>query len=317
MNRATLTLALLTAVSGLVLGGCFEHELKLEVAPNGTGMIKEHTYFSAQTLAMLAGMKGAMAEGMGVEDSEVEEKAPAPADPNGPNPFIAEMIDEEEFKARAKEFGEDVKYKSAKPVKLPDGREGVEVVYTFTDVSKVRIPLDPEMPGEDMEITGPGMGMGGELEEAEQPEEKKEYAKLLFTKGIGQSPARLTVLLPHEEDEAGAATTAPAGPQLTPEEKAMQMAGMQMMAGLRLRILVGVKGKITKTNAGFVSDDRTTVTLLDMNFDEVIRNPKLMEKMAALGEMKSMTAAREKLQDPDLQKALKMETAEKVSIEFK
>jgi len=311
MNRRTVSIALLIGLLGMLLSGCFEHEVKLQVARNGTGAIKETTYFSPQMLAMLAGMKGAFEQGMG------EGAEPAPPDPNAPNPLLKQMMDREELEAKAAEYGEGVKLKDAQPVKLADGRQGVEVVYVFSDVSKVRIPLDPDQPGGDMDFPGPGMGMEEMPEEAKEPEDEKEYAKMMFTRGLGAAPARLTVLLPQDEEEGP--TTAPAAPQVSPEERAMQMAGMQMMSGLRLRVLIVPQGQITKTNATFVDKKTNTVTLIDLNFDEMLKNKKLMEEMMAGGQTKSVTELREKMKakDPEMTKALKFEPSEKVIIEFK
>jgi len=99
----------------------------------------------------------------------------------------------------------------------------------------------------------------------------------------------------------------------------MQMAGMQMMSGLRLRVLIVPQGQITKTNATFVDKKTNTVTLIDLNFDEMLKNKKLMEEMMAGGQTKSVTELREKMKakDPEMTKALKFEPSEKVIIEFK
>ena len=82
-------------------------------------------------------------------------------------------LKEDEIKADAKDYGEEVKYVSHELIS-DDNWEGFEVVYSFNDITKIKIQPDP----------GSKVGMGDEEGETTADEE---YYFFKFKKGRFQS----------------------------------------------------------------------------------------------------------------------------------
>jgi hypothetical protein len=190
-------------------------------------------------------------------------------------------------------------------VKKADGSDGLQVVYSFKDINKLKVSMNPDAPA------GGGMDMGGGKEEEDNP--------ITFAMTKGASP-KLTINMPQPDksDEA----EAPAGEEMggmnaDPQAKA---AMKQMFTGFRFRVVVKlVDGEIAKSNATYQGLDPKTkkkqyITLMDMDLGKIVQDDAQLEKLSKMGEMNDMVEAKDKLKGI---KGLKVETLETVTVTIK
>jgi len=293
---------LLVSVLVLAAAGCIEERNVLFVKADGSGTLTETTYLSPMLMQMAAGI-GKAAEG----------QPDAPPTKDGVNPMIADMISKDKLAEKAAKIGEGVTIKSAKQVKHADGRLGAEVVYAYTDVTKIGLSPEPAKVGPKQ---GPG-GPGG----AEKKEDKKAPFRFEFKKG---SPAKLTVVVPKPKDKPPATPAEKPATQPAPDqpggkemEAAAQEMAKQFLKDFRLDLIVKVDGKITKTNAAKVSESKDEVTLVSMNIGGLLSDEKAAAKFKDLQKLKDEAELRRAMKDPDLSKYIYVEQGPKVEIEFK
>ncbi len=262
-----LALAVLITVS-FALTSCFEVSSVLTVNKDGSGIIEETTLLSAQIKAMMATLPKASPDAGAGEGSMKMDILPTKA----------------KAEEKAKKMGAGVALKSFEEVKAPDGREGVKVTYSLSDVSKVNYE-----PG-DMKAKTEGAPMFG------------------FNDGT------LTINTPQDsakKPEEPKSTT----PKPSLDEMAQQMAMMKpMLAGMRMSFKVKAANGIASTDATHVEGD--TITLMDMNFDKLLEKPDGMKKFAEMAEKKDMSSkdAAEAFKGLD---GIKIEGKEKVTVKLK
>lgn len=280
--------------------GCIDSTTTVIVKKDGTGFITETTYMKTQ---MMGQMMGQMADEMGGEGSvSISESSGK-----------GMKIDEAKYKAKAVKMGEGVTYCKATQVKNDVGSEGVQVIYKFTDINKIKISQNPD---------GPGDGAsGGGMMESEEPASNP--ITFSFTPG---DVAKLTVKMPAPPAASEQADTEMNEGDLVMEEAEMgpdDAQGMAMMkamfTGMRVRMMIKVEGEITDTNASFTysgskSGKKCFVSLFDMNIGKLMENPENMAKLQALGPGSDISAAKEALKDID---GIKVETEPVVNISFK
>lgn len=222
---------------------------------------------------MLAMMEGGLG-GLGGE---------AGADP------LADLYDEAKYKEKAAAYGEGVTFTKLEKIQR-NGGKGVKVTYTFKDINKVQFS-----PGSAMDDIGPGNEGGGE----EDP------VTFQYAGGV------LTVNFPDiDAGDAGAADLG--GEDLAdPAAEAMMAQMAQMFKDMKISAKLNIVGGIAETDATHV--DGNTVTLLEMVFAEIIKNP---EGMKALQKMEG--ADRGQMQEllKDV-KGVKVETKEKIKVKLK
>jgi hypothetical protein len=185
---------------------------------------------------------------------------------------------------------------SSKPIKTAD-RVGRIATYQFADISKLRIEQKPQ--------TGdmPGASEGGAKED------------VLFR--FARRPAgtsQLTVVFPEARfDEARKNAQGKGKDDDDDGPRKVDPAQLEMMKklfdGLKIAIDVEVLGTIVKTSSPFVQGSK--VTLLEMDFAELIANDKLL---AQVGEPKSIEEAKRLLKDV---KGFKVNLDREVTIEFR
>ncbi len=268
--------------------GCLDVTSVVAVKKDGSGTITETVYFGA---AML-GMMNQMAAGMG-GDIDVQSQGPF------------DNVDVMELKEKASKLGEGVAYATHKKVKKADGAEGLQVVYTFKDINKLRVSLNPDTPG------GGGMGGPGAGAGDDDP--------VTFSMTKGAQP-KLVINMPKPDNPDNAGEPEDMGqPDMSENPQAMAMM-KQMFDGFRFRMLVKlIDGEIAKSNASYQGLDPKTkkkqyITLLDMDLGKIMQDDAQLKKLSAMGQMKSMVEAKEKLKDI---KGLKVETEEKVTVDIK
>jgi len=239
-----------------VFTGCIDHTTVVMVNKDGSGTVTEATYLG---LAMQQMMQ--MAAAMGGEQ----------------NASGGLIMSEEEMKEKAATMGEGVTFVSSKELKKQDGSTGVKVVYSFTDINKLKLSPDPD-------AADKGQGMMG----ANQPAPEKSDPITFEFKG-GGSPS-LVINLP-QEDKTTAGEPTPT--EETPVPPSAQEIAMmkQMFTGMRFKIAVGVEGAIKKTNASYVSKDAENndryVTLFDVDMDKLMEDEGAFNKLISMGEMAS------------------------------
>ena len=172
------------------------------------------------------------------------------------NPF-ADLYDPEKYKAKASEFGKGVAYSRMEKVER-NGGKGVKAVYTFEDINNVTLTPGSPMLELDKEEKGP----------------KDDPLKFAYAGGV------LTVTTPEptgeilesaEEVDEGVAKVA---------NEAMEAMMVEMFKGMKISTKLVTSTGIQKSDATYLKDD--TITLLRMDFDEIMKNPKGLQAMQKL-----------------------------------
>lgn len=208
----------------------------------------------------------------------------------GQNP-LADLKDEAKAKAKAVAYGEGVTFDKIEEVKR-NGGKGVRITYKFTDINKVSF--------------NPSGALGDMAPGSKAVERvKEEEARFEFADG------KLTIILPEMDEEAkDAAGDAVEDNGLDPNNPEAAMM-MEMMKGMKMSAKVTVAPEIAETNA--THRDGNTVTLFEMNFDEIMKNPDGMKSLQKL-DMKDRAKAADALTKV---KGVKAETKEKITISIK
>lgn len=279
MNRRFGVLVLL--LSAFVLNGCLDVETVVKVSPDGSGTIEETVIMSGPMIEMMRSMGNMMSEqAEGLEQEQFD------------------LFDEEELKEKASEKGEGVGYLSGKKVKTEKG-EGYEVVYSFTDINKIRVDQNVS----DKVPSGPGQ---------KKSSAKKEEVAFEFSKG---SPAVLRVKLPAKEmdeperTEEGSKQDVPESMEGQDEMAMEQM--KKMFQGMRVSMSVEVQGEITETNATYREGSK--VTLIAMDFDMLMQDAAKFKEFSKLNPQ-SVEEAKEIMKEIP---GIKAEMNEEVVIKFK
>ena len=208
----------------------------------------------------------------------------------GKNP-LADLKDETKAKAKAAAYGEGVTFDKIEEVKR-NGGKGIRITYKFTDINKVTF--------------NPSGALGDMAPGSKAVERvKEEEARFQFADG------KLTIILPDldEGPESGEEASG-GGNDLDPNNPETAMM-LEMFRGMKVSAKVTVAPEIAETNA--THRDGNTVTLFEMNFDEIMKNPDGMKSLQKL-DMKDRAKAADALTKV---KGVKAETKEKVTISIK
>ncbi len=291
--RAVAKVAVLI-VAACLFSGCIEDNMLISVKPDGSGTIEETVLVGNAFVEMMQGMgKNMNEEGKDKDDAgQVRAGDTAKKD----TAAAADMM--EKAKNNAGEFGEGVRFISAKPAKTATA-SGYTAVYAFEDISKVMLNQNPgkKTPGEDK---SKDKGANG------KDAAKNDTIKFAFTKG---TPTRLTVHMPppkpaDKDEKAGQKQ------QGADDPNALEMMKV-IFKDMKVSIALNVEGDIVNTNATYQSGRK--VTLIDMDFGKLINDLELLKKInkaqpESLEEMKKMVKGIE---------GLKLEFTNPVIIDFK
>ena len=269
----------------IVFTGCIDATTVVAVKKDGSGYVVE-TVCMGESMGQMMNMMGF--------DPEGEASSAAPS-------ISAEDIAQARDKAAT--MGTGVRFVSIDPVERANGSQGTRTVFAFDDVRTLKVSSDPG-------ASGDAMG----APEADPNPIRFEFAG-------GRRP-KLTVVMPPQESGAGAMAESPemampAGAVEAPPEAMAQM--MQMFEGFRVRLVVKVDGEITESNASHIGrgakdGKRQFVTLMDMDFDALMKAPDALAKMMAMGQPQDLDAAAAAFKDVP---GLKVETAPRVEIAFR
>jgi len=216
----------------ILLVGCLQVETTINVNKDGSGTINEKVLMSKTFVNMIKEFAMAFQDSVSTEE------------------FI--LFKDEEIIADAKDYGEDVKYVSHTSISN-DQWEGFQAVYSFSDISKVRIQPDPD-------------SKVGVNEEEPVTSVDKEYYFFEFNKG---DVAELIIDRPDLEFTPDAAEDSEYESSEQNDEE-MEDEFVKMMEGMKINIAIQVDGKITSTNASFTEGSK--ITLMKMDFGEMMKN---------------------------------------------
>jgi hypothetical protein len=162
------------------------------------------------------------------------------------------LFKDEEIVDDAKNFGADVNYVSHE---LIDNEkwEGYTAIYSFNDVSKIKLTPDPD---DKVEV-----GMG-----EEEAGQTKDYYYFSFSEG---DISELIIDRPEFEMNENELENGDQD-QTNGDNDQLGDEFLEMMEGMSIKVKVGVEGNIVKTNASYV--DGSEITLLQMDFSEMMKN---------------------------------------------
>ena len=183
-------------------------------------------------------------------------------------------------------LGEGVTLKSATALEPRDQWKGYKIVYAVPDVTKLKVGFMPAI----------------------SPMMKTESKDLLTFEFQGGAEPKLTVVRP--PINAG-------GKQGDDEEAEPNPEMVKAFDGMRLAFEVCVNGTITSTNATTVNADKTGVVLLVEDVGGLIKDKEAYAAMKALSKLKDPDAIRTQLKSALIQKYIKFEPEDKVTIQFK
>jgi hypothetical protein len=211
------------------------------------------------------------------------EKSPPPTLPSP-----RELMDESRLKEAASRFGRGVRFVSSAPLKEGE-LEGSRAVFAFDDINALTVDQSPDA--------------------ASHPR-RDQVGFTLSRQPNGTSV--LTINFPQDEHRAptGAAAT-PAEPrqQVPPEALALIR---PFLEGMRVAIALDVDGTLVKTNAEHVTGKR--ITLLDVNFSELLKDPAALQKLSSVGPGAGIGDLKPVLQGVP---GIKVNTSPTLSVEFR
>jgi hypothetical protein len=219
----------------LPLAGCFQSSTLIRVKADGSGTIEQRLVLTEQALDQLRAFTIL----------------------GGGNADNADPTSEAQARALATAIGPGVTFVSSMPV--TSGRfQGRESMYSFTDITQLRISEQPDMPG------GPGLKAQG-INTGSEP----------ITFGFGRKPdgvAVLKILVPR-------LAIFPSGPNGAAQPPTLEQIAMvkQLLAGARLTVTVEPEGRLVQTTSPFVEGNR--VTLVDVDIDRAGADPDLAKKL--------------------------------------
>ncbi len=169
-----------------------------------------------------------------------------------------DFFKKKDFIEKAAEYGQDVKLIDFK-ISSNDKSVYAQAVFEFDDVAKIRIKQ------------GDTPDMGG----AQGSGQDEKFVTFSFNK-LGNNPT-LKIMIPREDSiEADKAAVQAQVKKPSAAEAAMMK---QMFAGMHFAGLIEVNGKITSTNAQYVSG--STITLFDVEFDKILDKPEVLAQLQA------------------------------------
>jgi hypothetical protein len=260
----------------LASAGCLTSETLVKVKGDGSGTIEQTISMKKEAADQLKQMLAGFGGG--------EQGNAAPA----------ELFSEKDMREAAAKLGDGVTFVSSTPIATGD-RTGRVAIYEFADISRVRVDQRPAAPG----------GADGGIEQSGAREEIA-FAFVRLPNGHPQLSILFPEPKPSGKEAAAANEPAPAG-GATVDPAQLEMM-KKVLDGLKLDVAVEVAGPIVKTNSAYVDGRR--VTLLQMDFTQVLQNP---DQLATLAQPKSIEDAKAALRNI---KGFKVNVDREIRIEF-
>ncbi len=181
---------------------------------------------------------------------------------SGGNADAVDPLSEQQARALASAIGPGVTYVSSTPIKT-ETAQGRDATYAFTDITKLRISEQPPVPG-------------GVSVRAQGVNTASDPITFAMTRQPDQT-ASLRIMIPHPNVLPIGLGTPPGGaPAGNPDQVAMLQ---QLLAGARLTVAVEPNGHVVRSSSPYVDGDR--VTLIDVDMDQVLKDPSVLAKLRA------------------------------------
>ncbi len=227
----------LVLAGALTSTACFQMTTVLKVNGDGSGTIDHQMVYTKAALAQLKSF------------SSLGGSRAAAADP----------LSEQQARDMTASIGPGVTYTSSELVTTPLG-QGRDTIYTFTDVSTLRISTQPAAPG-GVAIKTQGFST--------QPSASESITFSMTHEANGNAVLHIHVPEPNYLDFFGS-------PQ------AAGQIGMikTMLAGARVLLAAEPAGALVRTSSPFVEGQR--VTLLDIDLDTVMADDTLLPRIQAV-----------------------------------
>jgi hypothetical protein len=271
-------------LSFVFLFGCFQTDTVIHLKPDGSGFIEETFMLSN---ALLDSVQSLSNELTGDNSDAKNEGKTESKDP------VQGMI--EEARSRARQYGPDVEFVSATPVKT-ETLGGYRALYAFKDINTIRINQNPK------DKTGkPGDGRDNSAK-------KEEVILFKLEKG---PVSTLTVTMPRNKEEKKARVRRDKEPIKSPADPQTAETMKELFKDMRVKISLEIDGTIIKTNATY--RDKSELTLVELHFGKILENKEVFDKISA-AEPKSIEEMKELVKD--LQ-GIKIEMNNPVVVEFK
>jgi hypothetical protein len=254
-------LILLVAVS---CSGCFQMTTVMKINGDGSGTVEHRMLFTTQALAQIKQFGALGGRGQAVDPTS-----------------------EQQAREMAAALGPGVTYVSSTPVKTPTG-EGRDAIYSFTDVSQIRVATQPAPPG-GVTIRTPTLTTDVDT------------VTFSMARDPGGNPV-LHVNVPESALVQGISTNAATLPQQLPMIKTM-------LAGAYITLMVEPAGTLVRASTPHVDGQR--VTLLEVDLDTLLKDPDAL--LARVQAAKTHDEVKKALEDVP---GLKLTIAPEITIEF-
>ena len=176
------------------------------------------------------------------------------------------LLDRDELQQGATDYGNGVTFQSAEEMST-DWGSGYRAVYTFDDVNQLRVNQNPSD-----DLPSQSADMGGETPSA------VEYIQFAIS---GSNPATLEIIMPEpaEGEMEPADSPSMSEDMQAPELSEQDMQGLaSLYTDMRISVDVVVNGRVVDSNATHL--DGNTVTLIDMDFNRILEEPDVMQRLA-------------------------------------
>jgi len=266
---------LVISILPFLLAGCLQVETNINVNKDGSGTINEKVLFSKAFVSMIKQFAQSFDDSTSTDKEEFS------------------IFKTDDIKADAKDFGENVKYVSHKIISN-DQWEGYDAVYSFDDITKIKITPDPDSK----------VGFG---EEGSEVPKEEDYYFFRFNKGdvpeliIDRPEIKLSSETGEKNEEE----------QSEQNDDQMSEEFLNLMKSMSISVAVVVDGKIVNTNASYA--DGSKVTLFEMNLGEMMKNKEAFNEF----KNKEPKSIEEMKQYVKKFPGMKIEMEKPVSIKFK
>lgn len=234
--------------------GCVTSDTLIKLNPDGSGAVVQTTLMSTEMIAQLTTMMQGFAQQMvGNEAGQKDLKMPV-------------LFSEKDARARAAKMGEGVSFVSSRKITI-ERMEGQEATYEFRDVTKLKLNEKPETPSM-LGVQASSSASGGEttFRFSRLPNGHSQLTAVFSPRQAKKASSEEPLT------EPGKATKVPTVEQLEQAKK--------FFAGFRIGMAVEVQGNLVKTNS--VYQEGPKVTLLEMDFSELLSNDTLLQQAAAI-----------------------------------
>jgi hypothetical protein len=266
----------LMAIAAAALAGCFQSSTVIKLKPDGSGMLEQTVTMSAEAVAQFSALV-------------------AMGDDKNKKGASGELFSELDARAAAAKMGQGVTFVSSEKIDTAD-RKGLKAIYAFTDIRTLAVD-EMRSPSE-----APPEAGGAMMASAKDPPMTFDF------KQLPGGHALLTIQQPHADTalKPGGASMSKDAVDPKIAEQGLEMMKM-FMKGLRIDFTIEVP-HVIKTNSPYVNGG--TVTLLSMDFDQVLADPAVLERLNGATTLSETQAA---LKDV---KGIKVMLGPQLTIEF-